>query len=298
MLYINFYILIYTEMKYLKLYEQFMLLEAIENLDKIKFAGNEFAKEIAGKTKEYLETIFPNQNLKYLGAGGVGLAFEWLDSNELPDSFYEVDFFGEKCDNKSKCIKVTMSNTEAEQIKKRLGKKDKGLCHYYWIKESEWQNKKIYLICMDLLQMPTIQQKMVIHLIFIISFTEFGNTNYLNNNVDYKLTNLFNWLKSGNPEYSEEEFDKNLKSKIKMQNQIGMKLDTLVGMFCIRNKIKNQEDKIKGYWRNMDQEFFITLSKEILNIYNIAKRQNLNIDDIHENNMGYRSGELVAYDFI
>ena len=44
----------------------------------------------------------------------------------------------------------------------------------------------------------------------------------------------------------------------------------------------------------------MNLSKNILEIYNTAKGQSppLKIEDIHENNMGYRKGELVAYDFI
>jgi len=285
-------------MKYLKLYEQFrLLLEDIQSLDKISTSSeNELVKNLSGKVKECLETIFSNQNLKYLAAGGVGLTFQWLDSPELPEDFYKVGFSGKKCEIKSKCIKITMSDTEAEQIKRRVGKHDKGLCEYFWVKETEWQNKKIYLICMDFLDMPTDDQKMVMHLIFNLSFNV-QNKNYLNDKIDDKLINVFKWLKSGNPEYSEEEFDKNFKNNFKMQNQIGLKLDTLVGMFCVRNEIKGQENGIKESWKKMKQDFFMNLSKNILDIYKTAKSQSLKIDDIHENNMGYRKGELVAYDF-
>ena len=282
-------------MKYLKLYEQFrLLLEDIQSLDKISTSSeNELVKNLSGKVKECLETIFSNQNLKYLAAGGVGLTFQWLDSPELPEDFYKVGFSGKKCEIKSKCIKVTMSDTEAEQIKRRVGKHDKGLCEYFWVKETEWQNKKIYLICMDFLDMPTDDQKMVMHLIFNLSFPN----NYLNDKIDDKLVNVFNWLQSGNPEYSEEEFDKNFKTKLEMQLQKGLKLDTLVGIFCVRNEIKGQENGIKESWKKMKQDFFMNLSKNILDIYKTAKSQSLKIDDIHENNMGYRKGELVAYDF-
>ena len=282
-------------MKYLKLYEQFrLLLEDIQSLDKISTSSeNELVKNLSGKVKECLETIFSNQNLKYLAAGGVGLTFQWLDSPELPEDFYKVGFSGKKCEIKSKCIKITMSDTEAEQIKRRVGKHDKGLCEYFWVKETEWQNKKIYLICMDFLDMPTDDQKMVMHLIFILSFPN----NYLNDKIDDKLVNVFNWLQSGNPEYSEEEFDKNFKTKLEMQLQKGLKLDTLVGIFCVRNEIKGQENGIKESWKKMKQDFFMNLSKNILDIYKTAKSQSLKIDDIHENNMGYRKGELVAYDF-
>jgi hypothetical protein len=283
-------------MKYLKLYEQFrLLLEDIQSLDKISTSSeNELVKNLSGKVKECLETIFSNQNLKYLAAGGVGLTFQWLDSPELPEDFYKVGFSGKKCEIKSKCIKITMSDTEAEQIKRRVGKHDKGLCEYFWVKETEWQNKKIYLICMDFLDMPTDDQKMVMHLIFNLSFPN----NYLNDKIDDKLVNVFNWLQSGNPEYSEEEFDKNFKTKLEMQLQKGLKLDTLVGMFCVRNEIKGQENGIKESWKKMKQDFFMNLSKNILDIYKTAKSQSLKIDDIHENNRGYRKGELVAYDFI
>ena len=281
-------------MKYLKLYEQFRLFEDIQNLDKIiKSSENEFVRELSGEVKECLESIFPNQNLKYLSAGGVGLTFQWLDSPELPEDFYKVGFIGKKCDIKDKCIKVTMSDSEAKQIKTRVGKKDKGLCEYFWVKETEWQGKKIYLICMDFLDMPTIEQKMVIHLLFLLYVK-----GYLQDKVDDKLINIFNWLKSGNPEYSEEEFDKKFKNEFKMQNQAGLKLDTLVGMFCNRNKILGKENKIKENWKKMKQDFFMSLCENILEIYQTSKSQSLNVDDIHENNMGYRKGELVAFDFI
>jgi hypothetical protein len=113
--------------KYLKLYEQFrLILEDIQGLDKISNSSeNEFVRELSGKVKECLETIFSNQNLKYLSAGGVGLTFRWLDSPELPEDFYKVGFIGKKCDIKDKCIKVTMSDSEAKQIKTRVGKKTK-----------------------------------------------------------------------------------------------------------------------------------------------------------------------------
>ena len=290
-------------MKYLKLYEQFrLILENIQNLEKISSEKeNELIINLGGKEsiKECLEIIFPNQNLKYLAAGGVGLTFQWLENSpELSDDFYKNGITGKKCDVKSKCIKVTMSKTEAEQIKSRVGLKVKGLCEYFWIKETEWQNKTIYLICMDFLDMPTDNQKMVMHLIFLLSFID--SKNYLHDKVDDKLINVFKWLKSGNPEYSEEEFDKNFKNNFKMQNQIGLKLDTLVGMFCVRNKIEGQENKIKGSWKKMEQDFFMSLSKNILEIYKTGEEQSppLNIEDIHENNMGYRNLELVAFDFI
>ena len=51
-------------------------------------------------------------------------------------------------------------------------------------------------------------------------------------------------------------------------------------------------------WKNMDENFFMNLCKNVLEIYQISKIQGLKIEDIHENNMGYREGELVAYDFI
>ena len=67
-------------------------------------------------------------------------------------------------------------------------------------------------------------------------------------------------------------------------------------MFCNRNEISGQENRVKEFWKKMDEN----LSKNILNIYKIAKSTTppLNIEDIHENNMGYRNRELVAFDFI
>ena len=71
-------------------------------------------------------------------------------------------------------------------------------------------------------------------------------------------------------------------------------------MFCNRNEISGQENRVKEFWKKMDENFFIDLSKNILEIYKTGKEQSppLNIEDIHENNMGYRNLELVAFDFI
>jgi hypothetical protein len=146
--------------------------------------------------------------------------------------------------------------------------------------------------------MPTIEQKMVIHLIFIISFPNNYLHDKIDDKIDDKLKSIFNWLKSGNPEYSELEFDENFKDKIMMKLQKGLKIDTLVSMFCERNKIGGQETKIIEDWKNIDENFFMNLCKNVLEIYQISKNQSLKIEDIHENNMGYRKGELVAYDFI
>lgn len=286
-------------MKYIKLFEQFgLILEDIEGLDKIP-AGleNELTRALSDKDsiKSCLETVFPNQSLKYLAAGGIGLTFQWLENSlDLSDDFYKTGFIGKKCDNRNKCIKVTMSDTEANQIKARVGKHDKGICEYFWVKETTWENKKIYLICMDFLDMPTVEQKMIIHLIFIISFPE----NYLHDKIDDKLKRIFDWLKSGNPEYSEEEFDKNFKEKFIIKMQKGLKIDNLVSMFCNRNKNAGREDEIKKYWKNMNEDFFMKLSKNVLEIFKTAENQGLMTGDIHENNMGYRKDELVAYDFI
>lgn len=291
-------------MRYLKLYEQFrMLTEKVLNLNKIRSkSDNQLVKHFGGseeRISEFLATVFPNQNLQYLAAGGVGLTFKWLeDSESLPQEFYNFGLTGREYPITNKCIKITMSKTEADQTIKMVGKKIDGLCEYFWVKETEYNNDTFYLICMDLLRMPEMIDKMIIHLIFILSFAN-GPTGYFTKSIDQKLKLLLSWLKSDQPEYTEAEFDETLKDKIMMLLQKGLKKVTLIGQFCGRNdEFEGMEKTVEKTWKEMDEEYFLSKSKEVLEVYDVATHYNLNINDIHENNMGYRGNELVAFDFI
>ena len=45
--------------------------------------------------KEFLQNLLPNQNLKYLGAGAMGLGFVPMGNLKFPDSFTQTGFKGQ-----------------------------------------------------------------------------------------------------------------------------------------------------------------------------------------------------------
>jgi len=92
--------------------------------------------------KGFLQDLLPNQNLRFLGVGWFGLAFEPRNGGlKLPDSFTEQGFVGQPSpENQRVVIKVTTNPKEAKTIRSLIeekGGKSPNLCRYYWIKEVE-----------------------------------------------------------------------------------------------------------------------------------------------------------------
>ena len=310
-------------MKYLKLYEKFrMISENIEGIDRVKTTNKLFdsfgSKE---KIQQCIEEVFTNQNLKYLGAGGVGLTFQLLESPELPEDFYKNSFEGKKCDTKMKCMKMTvveskLQEDEINSAKKLLNKDLKGVCGYYWIKGHVFEGKKVYFICMDFLKLLDVKEKMIAHLIFNLYYPTNGSPSYWINDTgeikDDRLNKVFSWIKEAsklpdNSEYTEDEFVKNYKSGVKMSNVQGLTIDSLVKMFCDKDgneDFKGEYSTIKQYWSEMDKSFFISFVEKLLEIYKIATVAGLTSffhnykgPDLQENNLGYKGSELVGFDF-
>lgn len=105
------------------------------------------------KLKEYIQVNLPGQNLKYGGAGCVGLAFLWTNPKPLPKEFYEEGFYGTKdLPKENLVIKFTTNLGEVEGSKKLIdissnGPKP-GFARYYWIKEvdlpeSNWWSRTL-----------------------------------------------------------------------------------------------------------------------------------------------------------
>ena len=302
-------------MKYLKLYEQFkMIFENIDGIDRVK-TENKLFKSFGSKEKiqQCIEEVFTNQNLKYLGGGGVGLTFQLLKSPELPEDFYKNSFEGKKCDTKMKCIKMTLQEDEVNSVRKLLNKNLKGICGYYWIKGHVFEGKKVYFICMDFLKLLDVKEKMIAHLIFNLYYPTNGAPSYWQTDTDDRLNKVFSWIKEASKlpdnseyEYTEDEFVKNYKSEVKMSNVQGLTIDSLVKMFCNKDgneDFKGQESNIKKYWSEIDENFFISFAKKLLEIYKIGTSAGLTSafhdnkgPDLQENNLGYKGSELVGFD--
>ena len=105
------------------------------------------------KLKEFIQTSLPGQNLKYGGAGCVGLAFLWTNPKPLPKEFYEEGFYGTKeLPKENLVIKFTTNLGEVEGSKKLIdlsaGGPEPGFARYYWIKEidlpeSNWWSRTL-----------------------------------------------------------------------------------------------------------------------------------------------------------
>jgi hypothetical protein len=159
------------------------------------------------------------------------------------------------------------------------------------------------------------------------AFTTFGSSQNLANHIrerDYQNNLIYAFsvqrskfgeqikpnsttLTIGEVEYTDDEFTKNYKSGIKMANVPGLTIDSLVKMFCDKpgqEDLKGKYSTIKQYWSEMDESFFISFAKKLLEIYKIGTDADLTSKwhdykgpDLQENNLGYKGSELVGFDF-
>jgi hypothetical protein len=113
--------------------------------DKTNNVFKTFFNSSSLELKEFLQSKMPNQNLKFLGAGSVGLAFEWYKSPQLPKSFfsseYELKFIGQETDYQGKVIKFTADVNEFDATLEIMKKTNNGknpldsFVNFFWIKE-------------------------------------------------------------------------------------------------------------------------------------------------------------------
>jgi hypothetical protein len=125
-------------------FDKFITEELIYNFGKLDpKTENVFNQTFLGditKLREFIQKNFPNQNLKYMGAGCVGLAFDWVGGGELPSNFFQGGFYGTRTfDNENKVIKLTCNRLEISGSKRMCDLTKEGeiphFASYYWVKE-------------------------------------------------------------------------------------------------------------------------------------------------------------------
>ena len=98
------------------------------------------------KLKETIQNLFPNQNLKYIGAGAMGLAFEPKGDLILPPDFTNSGFFGSLPPKGTNVvIKVTTNPQEIKKIKNFISNykgESPGVVNYYWMKEIDLPSER------------------------------------------------------------------------------------------------------------------------------------------------------------
>ena len=141
----------------IKKFTQFISEELVSGLEKLETGKMNNVLQLFSndklKIRQFLQSVMPIQKprkpefdksttkLKYLGGGGIGLTFEWIEPAQLQDDFEDDNFVGtqnyQTTDNL--VIKITSNSSEAEKIIQIIqdGGKKPGLARYYWIKKFE-----------------------------------------------------------------------------------------------------------------------------------------------------------------
>jgi hypothetical protein len=232
--------------------------------------------------RQIVSDAMPNQNLRLLGYGSYGVAFDWEKRGPLPEDFFTNNLVGKDDTSQvEKIIKVTSfgieSNIITNLIRDSEGKKIDGIANFYWIKKivlPDWllkrkdirnivdkqesrKLKNIWLICLEKVVLLDEVERLILdlsaHVDIIYSNLSrrenaFAVHDYITSTDKKEEIYGFNgldYLKQFNPKYS---------------------------------KILNI---VEGYQKIIDS------------IRKLGIRQ----DDIHEYNLGWRGDELVAFDF-
>jgi len=134
-------------------FDKFINEELIYNFGKLDpKTENTFKQTFLGdimKLREFIQSNFPNQNLKYMGAGCVGLAFDWKGGGKLPNDFFVKGFYGNKTtSSENKVIKFTQNKGEISGSKRMIDLTSKGeiphFATYYWVKEIDLSPSNIW----------------------------------------------------------------------------------------------------------------------------------------------------------
>jgi hypothetical protein len=335
-------------MKYIKKFNNFQSLyeELVTNIGKINLKTRNQFKDTFGdplKIKEFLQANLPYQNLKYLGAGCIGLAFGWLKSPPLPEEFFDDRFYGKKENwTSNKVIKFTADENEARGSKKLIDlsksgeSKINGFATYFWMKQldlpikwsrtfgapapwqktkypvsgieigsrlgdmlkSGWSYKEIekfikmkidqnsvkrekaWIVCLENITMLNTKESDIAEFIFncicdkearkylgVVFREEERIFLFSDEKIDDKLKKIYSWIKS-----DDDKLDVEFKSNIFTKK------------------------RLKGNWADISEEDFISFTNKMMNLYKVASEQEIPNSDIHHGNMGYRNGELVAFD--
>ena len=271
------------------------------------------------KLKEFIQDKLKLDNLKFIAGGSIGLAFEWKDKvikfttdegekvgvekmmklagdKSIP-GFAKYFWIKEVSLPESQWRKFSQRSTAEEESKikkqrnlRKSGEKSDLLGPEEVEKrKSESKIKRAYVICLEKLKTLDKNESEIAHLIFLLISHQ-----YLKPNDDnlHKLKSLIGWIKSDDDEYQEEEFLKMGLDKTPIFSTYSPGLNKKGFFSSDENTMKNYQN----IWRSVSDEMFLYFSGKMLNIYKSGQKLGIPTSDIHENNIGYRNDELVAFD--
>jgi len=309
-------------MKYIKLFENFINEELVTGLKTNSEDSNIFLNIFNSdplKLREFIQSQLNLQNLKFIAGGAIGLAFLWknkvlkftTDLNEkrgvekmieLSNGDVKIPGFAKYYWIKEVSIpetnikKFISSGEEKIKKKREFSKSGKSIDDDFMLTPEEEQKrkssdkiKKAYIICMEKIDILEESDKDIAHFIFLLT-----KHKYLIPETDnkYKLKNLIIWLKSDEEEYNEEDFLEKELNKVSIFSTFNKGL-TKKSIFSDDVETRLKYEKM---WNEISTQYFIDFSIRMLNIYKSGNKIGIPTSDIHENNLGYRDGELVAFD--
>jgi len=269
--------------------------------------------------REFMGSFISSQNLELIGAGISGLAFEWKPPYNLPENFYQKGFYGERFSGPS-ILKISPYEKEAESVKSIMeinkGKKIEGFVKYYWVKElvipkelqlskilmgfskndkkkmisdiplfkktidnyremeESTKFKKFYIICMEKVNLLSQEEKNLANFWRRINGIDKGFFDKLvKDNSESRLETIWDIIKGNKVNFLKSMFTRNEYTIIELYKKF----------------ISNS---------TLSKSQFMDFSKQVLNIYKNGKEMNIEIDDLHGNNLGWSGSNLVAFDFI
>jgi len=309
-------------MKYIKLFEKFINEEIVYGLKKINSNDSNIFFNLFNsdplKLREFIQSELNLQNLKFIAGGSIGLAFSWKDKvlkfttdlgekrgvekmielsgdSKLPG--FAKYFWIKEVSLPEKNFKKFVFNATAEEelkIKKQRELKSKTrettlTTDEILKRKSSDKIRKAYIICMEKIKVLDERDKEIAHFIFLLT-----KHKYLipENNSINKLKSLIDWIKSEEEEYREEDFLNREFDKVSIFSTFNKGI-TKKSMFSDDVETRKKYEKM---WSEISTNYFINFSIKILNIYEYGNKLGIPTSDIHENNLGYRDNELVAFD--
>jgi len=303
----------------IKKFLEFINEELVSNIDNIQY-DNIFAELFNSdplKLKEFIQYNFNLNNLKFIAGGAIGLAFLWEDkvikfTTDLAEKNgvekiislskgkylpgFAKYFWIKEIELPNNLWKKQYKNTDKEKVRSQritkhiTGNKQTQLSDEEILnRKSETKTKTAYIICMEKLKMLDDVDTEIAHFIFLMT-----KHKYLipEKNNDFKLKSLLEWIKSDDDVYTEKEWLKNVGNNTPILSTFNKGLTKAAFFSTDETSIK----KYKNLWNNISEKYFIEFSTKMLDLYKNGNKLGIHTSDIHENNIGYRGDELVAFD--
>lgn len=295
----------------------------IKNIDKkdANVFKDTFNNDIL-KLKEFIQFHMKNQNLKFIGSGSIGLAFEWLESKPLDDTFY-TDIIGEKTfDNLNKVIKFTTVSNEIEGAKKLIEKNStKNLAKYFWIKKinlppQNWWSKLLGPQTPEektkypLKNKPHIKSR-IQSLKYTLGDKEVDELfkKYQSFKKDSKLKIAYLiCIEKVSPITLNQKTIANTLQELYLYKKYNPTTSNKQNLELVWNNLnissawKNivnmrlEQDHLKDNFTNITKQEFIDFGLQYIEVYKSLYKLDIPINDIHGGNLGWRNNELVTFD--